>query len=156
MRKNHVLTRLLSVFLVLCIVAAWVLPASARAAGIKFTQVSNDRVSANLFGKDAANVKDDQSEYAPNDIVRVSIFLKKAGVIDAGYSVNGLAQNDAAMAYRAKLAKDQTSVVSKIEKATKEKLDVVWNLTLATNLISANVKFGQIEAIEAFVAERNN
>ena len=29
------------------------------------------------------------------------------------------------------------------------KLDVVWNLTLAANIISANVKFGQIAAIEA-------
>ena len=155
MRKNNVLTRLLSVFLVLCIVAAWVLPSAARAAGIKFTQVSNDRVSADLFNKDAVHLNGNQPEYAPTDVVRVSIFLDKAGVIDAGYSVNGLAQNDAAMAYRDKLAKEQTSVINKIEKAIEEKLDVVWNLTLATNLISANVQFGQIASIEKIKGVRN-
>ena len=29
-----------------------------------------------------------------------------------------------------------------------QSLDVVWNLTLATNIISANVQYGQIEKIE--------
>ena len=155
MRKNHVLTRMLSVFLVLCIVAAWVLPSAARAAGISFTQVSNDRVSANLFNKDAAHLNGNQPEYAPTDIVRISIFLDKAGVIDAGYSVDGLAQNDAAMAYRKNLEKEQTSLVTKIEKVTKEKLDIVWNLTLAANLISANVQYGQIASIEKIKGVRN-
>ena len=36
-----------------------------------------------------------------------------------------------------------------IERATEEKLDVVWNLTLAANLISANVPYGQIQAIQS-------
>ena len=147
MRKNNILKRLLSVILVLCIVSAWIIPSSASAAGIRFTQVSNDRVSANLFGKDAVQLKDNQPDYAPTDIVRVSIFLESAGVLDAGFSVQGLAQNAGAMAYREKLAKEQTSVVAKIEKATREELDVVWNLTLATNLISANVQYGKIEKI---------
>ncbi len=148
MRNNNILKRLLSVMLVLCIVAAWILPSTAHAAGVRFTQVSNDRVSANLLGKDAAKFKNNQQEYAPTDVVRVSIFLETAGVLDAGYSVHDLAQNDSAMAYRDRLDKEQTSVIAKIEKATNEKLDVVWNLTLATNLISANVQYGQIEAIE--------
>ena len=155
MRKNHVLTRMLSVFLVLCIVAAWVLPSAARAAGIKFTQVSNDRVSANLFNKDAVNVQTNQPEYAPTDIVRVSIFMDKASVIDAGYAVDGLATNDTAMAYRDKLESEQAAVVTKIEKVTKEKLDVIWNLTLAANLISANVQYGQIAAIKNIQGVRN-
>ena len=154
MRKNNILKRLLSVILVLCIVSAWIIPSSASAAGIRFTQVSNDRVSANLFGKDAVQLKDNQPDYAPTDIVRVSIFLESAGVLDAGFSVQGLAQNAGAMAYRDKLAKEQTSVVAKIEKATREELDVVWNLTLATNLISANVQYGQIEAIEQIAGVR--
>ena len=51
-----------------------------------------------MLGKDAVNIKDDQPQYAATDVVRVFIFLDKAGVIDAGYSVDGLAQNDAAMA----------------------------------------------------------
>ena len=148
MRKNHVLTRMLSVFLVLCIVAAWVLPSAARAAGIEFTQVSNDRVSASLLNKEAADLQDDQPEYAPTDIVRVSIVLNKAATIQAGYSTMDIANNTAAMNYRAKLQVEQENLVTKIEKVTKEKLDVVWNLTLAANIISANVQYGQISSIE--------
>lgn len=37
----------------------------------------------------------------------------------------------------------------RIERVTGEKLDVVWNLTLTANLISANVAYGQIPALEA-------
>ena len=144
MGKNHVWKKVLSVVLVLCMIMAWALPANA--AGVTFTKVSNDRVSANLLNKDAAYLNGNL-EYAPTDVVRVSIFLDKAGVLGAGFTAQDLADNTAAMNYRAKLEKEQTSVIGKIEKATKEKLDVVWNLTIATNLISANVQFGQIEAI---------
>ena len=147
MRSNNVAKRLLSVFLVLCMVCAWVLPASAQESGISVTQVSNDRVSANLIGKDSVQLEQ-EPQYADNEIVRVSIFLDRVGVIDAGFAVQDLAVNAAAMAYRAELQEHQLTMVEKIEKATKEDLDVAWNLTLATNLISANVKFGQIEAIE--------
>ena len=39
-------------------------------------------------------------------------------------------------------------MTASIEKALGEKLDVAWNLTLAANLISANVTYGQIEQIK--------
>ena len=144
---SNITKRLLSVFLVLCMLSAWVLPASAHEAGVSFTQVSNDRVSASLFGKDPVQLEE-QAQYADNEIVRVSIFMDAAGVIDAGFAVEGLAVNDAAMAYRQQLQLQQDALVEKIEKVIKEELDVVWQLTLATNLISANVKYGQIAAIE--------
>ena len=144
---SNMTKRLLSVFLVLCMLSAWVLPASAQQSGVSFTQVSNDRVSVDLINKDPAQLEE-ESQYAEDEMVRVSIFLDRAGVIGAGFSVQNLATNAAAMAYRANLYTQQLSVVEKIEKVTKENLDVVWNLTLATNLISANVKFGQIAEIE--------
>ena len=147
MKANNVAKRLLSVFLVLCMVAAWVLPAGAYESGISFTQVSNDRVSANLFGKDPVQLEE-EPQYAKDEIVRVSIFLDRAGVIDAGFAVQGLAVNEAAMAYRQQLQVYQDALVERIEKVIKEDLNVVWNLTLATNLISANVKYGQIASIE--------
>jgi hypothetical protein len=148
MRNYTILKRLLSLLLVLCIVAAWIPPMAVHASGIDFIQVSNDRVSANLIGKDAAQLKENEPEYAATDIVRVSIFLETAGVLDAGFAVQDLALNESAMAYRDKLEMEQDSMVAKIENAISGKLDVVWNLTLATNLISANVQYGQIEAIE--------
>ena len=154
MRSNNVAKRLLSVFLVLCMMMAWVLPASAHESGISVTQVSNDRVSADLFGKDPVELEE-QPQYADDDIVRVSIFVDRAGVIDAGYAVSSLATDKTAMAYREKLQDQQLSLISRIEKATREELDVIWQLTLATNLISANVKYGQIAAIEKISGVRS-
>ncbi len=148
MRNNTILKRVLSVVLVLCMIAAWIPPYAAHASGLSFKQVSNDRVSANLIGKDAAQLVENQPEYAPTDVVRVSIFLETAGVLDAGFAVQDLALNASAMAYRDQLKMEQDSMVAKIENAISGKLDVVWNLTLATNLISAYVQYGQIDAIE--------
>ncbi len=147
MRKMTTLKRLLSVVLVLSVLLTWVLPANAIGKSASFRQVGNDRVSASLLGKDPVDVSQNQKLYADSDMVRVSIILEKAGTIEAGFEPDGIASNKAAMAYRASLKKEQASLVSKIEKATKEELDVVWNMTLAANLISANVKYGQIEKI---------
>ena len=148
MRSNNIAKRLLSVFLVLCMVCAWALPAGAADDGISINQVSNDRVTAGMFGKDAVELEEEKPQYEPTDIVRVSIFLSKESVIEAGYPVSGLLSNDAAMAYRGQVKDQQVSVTAKIEKAIKTELDVVWNLTLATNLISAYVQYDQIAAIE--------
>ena len=149
MRKMTTLKRLLSVVLVLSVLLTWVLPANAIGKSASFRQVSNDRVSASLLGKDPVDVDQNVKQYADSDVVRVSIILEKKGTIEAGFEPDGIASNKAAMAYRASLKKEQASMVSKIEKATKEELDVVWNMTLAANLISANVKYGQVEKIAA-------
>ncbi|MFR8331883.1 MAG: hypothetical protein ACLU9S_05565 [Oscillospiraceae bacterium] len=52
------------------------------------------------------------------------------------------------MAYRDALVDLQGKVTSSIERLTGRELDVVWNLTLAANAISANVEYGQIAGIE--------
>ena len=154
MRSNSVAKRLLSVFLVLCMVCAWVLPANAADDGISVTQVSNDRVSAGLVGKDAVELEEEAPQYEPTEIVRVSIFLNQESVIEAGYAMTNLMANDAALAYRAEVKKQQDSVTAQIEKAINTELDVVWNLTLVTNLISAYVEYGQIAAIEKVAGVR--
>ncbi len=41
----------------------------------------------------------------------------------------------------------QGKVTSSIERLTGRELDVVWNLTLAANAISANVEYGQIAGL---------
>ena len=38
-------------------------------------------------------------------------------------------------------------MVQKIDAALKDSIDVVWNLTFAGNIISANVRYAQIEEI---------
>ena len=61
-----------------------------------------------------------------------------------------LAEDAAAVSYRAALQRKQDSVVRKISSTIlgREDLDVVWNLTLVANLISANVEYGKIEQIK--------
>lgn len=55
------------------------------------------------------------------------------------------------MNYRAGLQEQQDAVAEAIseEALGGEKLDVVWNLTLVANAISANVAYGSIEDIKA-------
>ena len=86
--------------------------------------------------------------YGLNDIVRVSIFMDEAAALDAGYSVQGVGANSAAVSYRDSLKAQQAGTQAAIE-AAGVSLDVVWNLTLAVNLISANVRYGDIAKIEA-------
>ena len=87
----------------------------------------------------------------PDEIVRVSIVLDGDSLLDAGYSSVDIADNVAAMRYRDKLIQKQEKLVGKIEKKVLDgqELDVVWKLTVAANLISANVRRGCISDIEA-------
>ncbi len=96
----------------------------------------------------AAPVKEEPD---PTETVRVSIVLDGRSTLDAGYSTMNIAENTSAMSYRDGLRREQADTQSKIEtQALKgRELDVKWNLTLAANIISANVKYGEIEAIKA-------
>ena len=93
--------------------------------------------------------------YGLNDVVRVSIFLDKAATMDAGYATKGIGTNGAAITYRDSLKAQQRSVTAGIEAVTGSQLDVKWNLTLAVNAISANVRYGDIKAIESVPGVRS-
>ncbi|MBQ7230260.1 MAG: S8 family serine peptidase [Oscillospiraceae bacterium] len=148
--KKRLSTRLLSVLLVAALLLGMASPAAAvgNSSSVTVTQVDNSAVSVNPLTRDEGELHT-LDEYADFDIVRVSIVLKKASTIKAGFSTVDIAGNEAAMAYRAELKKDQETMTQRIERAIGGKLDVVWNLTLAANLISANVRYGDIKAIEA-------
>ena len=147
--KKQLNMRLLSLALAICLVLSLAAPVAAAPAGkVSFTKVDNSAVTADLLTK----VDDDlntMEEYVDTDVVRVSIFLDKKSTIEAGFTIDSIAANSKAMAYRVSLKDQQAEVTAAIEKKLGGKLDVVWNLTLAANVISANVKFGQIAAIEA-------
>ena len=88
----------------------------------------------------------------PDDqVVRVSIVLDEESTIDAGYEISTLSVDPLAIAYRDDLKVKQETLETKIERQALDgkELDVVWNLTLAANLISANVEYGQIDDIKA-------
>ena len=88
---------------------------------------------------------------APDEMVRVSIVLGESSVIDAGFDTDDIATDSMALQYRADILDGQHFMESVISARVLdgEKLDVVWNLTLAANAISAYVPYGKIEAIKA-------
>ncbi len=138
--------------LLVAVMMIGVLPTGAFAVGldedgnVRFHQVKNSKVSASLLDG-AGDYYEQKATYEDDDIVRVSIFLEEKSTIDMGYSTEEIADNGDAMDHRAQLEETQKKVVKAIEKTLGEQLDVQWNLTLVANVISANVRFGQIKTI---------
>ncbi len=110
---------------------------------LTFEKVDNDIISERIpFAHEA--VEEEEPLYADEDLVRVSIVLNGASAIDAGYAPAS------AGSYRASLKAEQQAMAAKIsaEALDGAQLDVVWNLTLAGNMISAYVPYGSIESIK--------
>ncbi len=151
MRKTW--KKLLSVLLALSMilslsVTGW---AAETSDGTKLELEDLDPAELNVpvLGQVEEEEEADVPAYGLNDIVRVSIFLNRPGTIDAGYSTQNIANNPSAMAYRQALRNQQAQMTAAIERKLGGKLDVKWNLTLAANAISANVRYGDIAAIKA-------
>ena len=98
-----------------------------------------------------------RSTHKPTDLVRVSIVLEDAPTIQAGYATMDIGSNAEAMAYDRNLNKIQKVMEKTIslQALDGKALDVVWNLTLVSNIISANVPYGKIEAIKAIDGVRD-
>ena len=154
-------TRVLAMLLVLALTAGLV-PAALAAnseASVAFKQVPNDTLDT-LIRPDVAvgeiedaEMGEDTAAYQAHDLVRVSIILEDASTLEAysdAAAEGTLAEDAAAVSYRAALQRKQDSVVRKISSTIlgREDLDVVWNLTLVANMISANVEYGKIERIK--------
>lgn len=147
--KKRLSIRVLSLLLVAALLTGIAAPVTAVSSDstVTFTQVDNSAVSVSLLER-SDEESDTTADYNDTDVVRVSIIMEKDSTIKAGFSTMDIASNTAAISYREGLKNDQINMVSKIEKVLDTDLDVVWNLTLAANLISANVEYGQIEEIE--------
>ncbi len=150
--KRGLKNRALSVLLVLSLLLGLAPAVYASGGGertVTFEEASPDSVTANLALEERPAEESPKQEPDENDMVRVSVVLEKAPVLDKGYATMGLASNQSAQAYRESLIADQQAVTNRISTAIGSKLDVAWNLTLAGNIISANVRYGDIEKIEA-------
>ena len=90
-----------------------------------------------------------EPEHKPTDVVRVAILLSGTPTLRAGYGTHSLADNAQAAAYDLALQENQKTMEKAISAQALDgkPLDVVWNLTLVYNLISANVPYGKIDAI---------
>ena len=86
-------------------------------------------------------------KYDLDDIVRVSIFMEQASVVDAGYSLNNVAADREILTYREALKAAQIETVNRISEKLRYSIDVKWHLTLTANAVSAYVKYGDIVKI---------
>lgn len=148
--KKHVWKRLVSLLLVLAIGCGFALPAAAADGKpqVSWEQVDNGEVRAALPRNEVTS-PEKEPDYQDSDVVRVSIVLEKPSTLEMGYSTMGIAGNRSAMSYRTALARSQELAVKTISARALEgqPLDVVWKLTLAANLVSANVPYGKLDAI---------
>ncbi len=149
--KAHLTTRVLSLMLAFVMVLGLAAPAAAtgsdRCNELSFSK-SSAASSLEAMGQ-TGKTQPAAPTHEDSDIVRASIVLEDASTLHCGFSTLNVAESADAMAYRAELKSRQEDLTDKIERAIGGKLDVVWNLTLAANLISANVRFGDIARIEA-------
>lgn len=132
------------------------LPAAAAAdrsgtQALRFTQTESGETQGDYLPQSQAEETEASVPYADTDLVRVSIVLKSPSTLEAGYAVESITESAATQAYRSKLRAEQETVSQRISRQVLdgEKLDVVWNLTLAANIISANVAYGDVEKIAA-------
>lgn len=117
--------------------------------GIEWEKVD----SGEFKGMEPKNVAEEdptEANLTKDGNVRVSIVVDGASTIEAGYSAQGISNNSSAKSYRNQLLNNQKALAQKISKEALngKTLDVVWNLTLAGNIISANVPYVSIEGIK--------
>ena len=158
MKHAHTLKRAMAVVLALVLTLSLVTPTWAMSNSSVATKGENNGITwekvdnIKLPIKENAAVEEEaQQQYADTDVVRVSIVLSDPSTLDKGFSASDIASGSKkAMKYRDKLESKQDKMAKTISKKALDgqSLDVVWNLTLATNIISANVQYGQIEKIE--------
>lgn len=147
-RTRKALALLMVVAMVLSLVPAAYAAPEDGTLQVPFTKVE-DAQAQEL--REPVEMTIPEAPYDANETVRVSIVLEEPSTLERGYATAGIASNGSATAYRSGLQKGQETMAQTISRQalSGEQLDVVWNLTLAANLISANVAYGDIEAIQA-------
>lgn len=148
--------RFAALLLALLLAAASVLPAAAAvppAGSVSFTEVTPPEDAAapppyhQLLG--------DAPQAVSDEPLRALIVLEKPSLLEKGYEAADLADNADAQAYNEELEQDQSAVIDAIEEATGEPLEVVWRLTVITNLLSVWVLPEQMETIAAVPGVRS-
>ena len=140
--------RLISLLLAAALLTGLYVPAAeAASTGLSWKETDRKSTLDMLHRKAENNV---EPAHAPTEMVRVSIVLEEKPTVQAGFPTRNIAQNTSAMAYSRQLRQKQDALAQNIsaQALNGQKLDVVWNLTLVGNIISANVAYGKIAAIE--------
>lgn len=155
MSKRKMLGRWIAILLIIAMLPVIPIHSAAASAdadvvgstshGLSFERADyspNTRPASSFITKDDLAT----SDYDDDDIVRVSIVLEDEATLDAGYQADSVAENAELVSYRDNLRLKQKRLESVIQRdiLAGDELDVVWNLTLAANAISANIPFGAI------------
>ena len=145
--KMHRFKRILSLLLVAALLAGFYVPgAQAASTGLSWKE-TDQPVRLDLSRREVA--EKEEPLYQNSDVVRVSIVLEDKPTIQAGFGTRDIAGNARALAYgnALKVKQDNLAAAISAQVLGGRKLDVVWNLTLAANLISARIPYGHIETI---------
>ena len=152
MKNSNLFRKVLALLLVVTMLAGFVAPAEAvggkRELRFELEQLDNSAVNAAPMNH-MGSLEELTSTADPDEMVRVTIHLEKAPTIGAGFEMSGITTDSEAKLYREELRAQQDRLEKTIEGRILggKQLDVVWNLTLAANLISANVRRGDIARI---------
>ena len=148
--RNNIFKRSLAVVLAMVMVLGLgVTGVQAAPAEQKVTFEKLESIGADLIRNDAVIENKNEKLHADTDVVRVMIVLEGEPALDKTVSASQFVTDIQAQQYRAQLQAKQEKLADAISaQALKgEKLDVVWNLTLMANAISANVTYGSIKEI---------
>ncbi|MBR4462370.1 MAG: S8 family serine peptidase [Erysipelotrichaceae bacterium] len=162
MKEHNILRKLASLVLTLLLVVTGTGVASAKVLAeddsetVTFEQVENEGKGRLFSSKEAAGKISAEPE-AVGGMVRVSIVLEDKSTIGAGYATENIGKNASAKQYRAGLKAKQDAMAKTIsqEVLNGENLDVVWNITLAGNMISANVPYDKIDEIKTILGVKD-
>ncbi|MBO4327741.1 MAG: S8 family serine peptidase [Clostridia bacterium] len=157
---KRTLSVLLAVAMVVALASGSILTSSKVNASdgkrnVSYTKVANNGSGLYFATKEAA--ENFEKAYVKDGMVRVSIVLEDKSVLAKGFSTKNIAANTDAVNYSKSLRVKQDAIAEKISKnvLNGEKLDVVWNITMAGNIISANVPYNKIEAIRKIMGVKD-
>ena len=147
MRNNTFRRALALLMAVVMVLGLGVTGVQAAPDVVSFEKLEN--ITTDLFQNSAVVETEKEPLYADTDMVRVMIVLKGEPAIGQLKGGENFTTNIKAVNYRAELQAKQEKVAAAISAQVLkgEKLDVVWNLTLMANAISANVRYGDMERI---------
>lgn len=135
--------RIACVLLALCLLASLCPGAAAADSGVRIERVADPGVQL-TDAQQPSRTGEDRETFSPETPVRVSIVLEEKGLLEQGLSISAAAAADVSA-----ISARQDELTGRISAVIGEPLEVQWKLTLAANLISATVEYGQIETIAA-------
>ncbi len=148
--------RILALFLVLAMTAG-LLPLSASAADesgfaprVTWRKTAGAKLPPSVTSK-IPERSEPESPWRDDEIVRVSVVMARPSAMDAGYLAQDAAENVRAMRYRELLRGEQDEVAEMISERLLggAAVDVAYNLTFITNVLSVNVEYGMLDEIRA-------